>query len=80
VEFQIKAMRAVERLSCKLAAPLLAVDFVDDGGDEPVAIDLNTAPGIAGTPVEHELPGVGVNAAVMAQAIAGRWREVSRAR
>lgn len=76
VEFQILAYRAIEKLARKLGEPLLAVDFVDGGGDMPVAVDLNTAPGIAGTPVERVCDAE--TAARFAQGIADRWREVAR--
>lgn len=35
--------------------PLLAVDFVLSPDDMPIAIDLNTAPQIRGTPVEEDI-------------------------
>lgn len=62
-----------------LREPLVAVDFVRDGRfddeDAPlVAIDLATAPGIAGTPVaEHRQRDV-------AEAIAARWHELYQRR
>lgn len=53
-----------------LKEPMIAVDFVLDGG-EGYAIDLNTAPGLAGTPVFNYLTGQEIH-----DLIENRWREV----
>jgi hypothetical protein len=67
-----RAYQAAARLQRALKEPLTAVDFVDAGEGRWVAVDLNTAPGIRGTPVEDEPRA----ARDVAESIAARWGEL----
>lgn len=70
-DFDHDAIVASGKLQRWLREPLLAIDFVHDG-THWVAVDLNTAPGIRGTPVEQER----VAAADVAESITRRWWEL----
>lgn len=52
---QERAQVSIRRLQVLLDRPLLAVDFVADFDGGLYALDLNTAPGLADTPVERKL-------------------------
>lgn len=67
-----RAYDAAGRLQRALKEPLTAIDFVDAGDGMWLAVDLNTAPGMRGTPVEHE-PRASRDIAEM---IAMRWGEL----
>lgn len=74
-----RAMEAAGRLQYALQEPLIAIDFVRVAQPHRdarwVAIDLNTAPGIRGTPVEAvDLPAN--PSRVVAEYIAARWGEL----
>lgn len=69
---EARAYEAVGRLQRALKEPLTAVDFVDAGEGRWLAVDLNTAPGMRGTPIEDE-PRASRDVAEM---IAARWGEL----
>jgi hypothetical protein len=58
---------SIEKLQYWLGEPLIAVDFVEDGEGRLKAIDLNTAPGLRGTPIEE------MGASTTADLIAEGW-------
>jgi hypothetical protein len=73
-------MTALARLQRMLREPLVAVDFVQVGSgasEALVAIDLATAPGIAGTPVASHAFGPMDGMLDIVQEIAARWHEVN---
>lgn len=65
-----EAMEWIETLQDLLCEPLIAIDFVQ-GAKGWLAVDLNTAPGIRGTPPEGDSKEI-------ADMIANRWRELYR--
>lgn len=58
----------------RLPYPLVAVDFVSDGG-ELWAVDLNTAPGLRGTPVQELM-----RPDAVAREITERWKALKEGR
>jgi len=64
----VEALRVLQAIR---RTPVVAVDFIWGGRTEPIAVDLNTAPGLRGTPVESE-----VSARDLFAAIEERWVEL----
>jgi hypothetical protein len=68
----VETKAALLRLQAIRRTPLVAVDFVDGGLVWLTAIDLNTAPGLRGTPVESLMSAVEV-----VNALDDRWQEIN---
>lgn len=74
--FERTAMDAAARLQLLLREPMVAIDFADEGAGSWVAIDLNTAPGVRGSPVETALRTPAMSSRDVAEAAASRMGEI----
>lgn len=69
------ALAALLKLQRARRAPIVAVDFVGSEDGQVWAIDLNTSPGLRGTPIETD----GLSAREVYDLCCARWAEIERA-